>query len=417
MDIKLQSQTCIAVLLFFVPILLHAKDISISVQIQPNQRDRFEQLFYQFFRETGIKVVPKFETDLAYKRKVPIWLLEQKNTPDVMFWSASQRLYRYAKEDLILPITNLWNEQNYDQKFPHLKPGVTYDEEVYAVPFAYYHWGIFYRKKLVEEYGGPPQDWKSFISVLNRMKEDGLIPIGLGSKQKWPAAAWFDYINLRTNGLEFHLELLNGKISFQDEKVKSVFNEWKKLVDGQFFNSDHQSLNWDGVLPSFYRNRTGFLLLGNFVASKWPHNEILFRDVYDDIGFMPFPKIDETIPYYENAPTDIFLIPKSSKKPDEAKAFIRFVARADVQSHLNQGLGYLPANVESFIGTEHFVQEGANLFRRAEGLAQFFDRDTVPDFDKLATPLLADFISHGNVDDVMKKLEAARMKVFGQIKQ
>ncbi|MDI9245323.1 ABC transporter substrate-binding protein [Marinobacter sp. CHS3-4] len=401
----------IVFLLCCAPTLLYAEGIRVSLQLQPNQRDRFEQIFDQFYVETGIRVTSVVESDLAYKRKVPVWLIEGKDTPDVMFWSASQRLYGYAGRGLILPITEVWEAQNYDDQFLHVKPGVTLDGDVYAIPFAYYHWGIFYRKTMVERFGGVPDDWESFLNVLARMKEAGITPIGIGSKQNWPAAAWFDYIDLRINGLEFHLNLLNGKVSFHDERVQRVLNEWKKLIDRDFYNQDHKLHNWDGELPLFYRNKIGFLLLGNFVASRWPTGDPLV----EDIGFMPFPKINEDMPYYENAPTDVFMIPKSTPKVEEAKAFLRFIARADVQSSLNEGLGYLPPNKDGRVGDDRFIQEGARLLRRAEGVAQFFDRDTLPAFDKLATPLMAEFITTGDVEEMTKKLEHARIEVFGPL--
>ncbi len=399
----------LVVLFFCASSVLSAEEIRVSLQLQPNQRDTFERIFQQFQVETGIKVVSVVETDLGYKRKVPVWLIEGKDTPDVMFWSASQRLYLYAEKGLILPITELWDEQNYDELFPHFKTGVTLNGEVYAIPFAYYHWGLFFRQSMVEQFGGAPEDWESFISVLTRMKEAGITPIGIGTRQNWPAAAWFDYINLRMNGLDFHLELLNGSVSFHDARVQKVLSEWKRLIDSHFYNEDHENYDWDGVLPFFYRNKMGFMLLGNFVASRWPVRDPLF----EDIGFMPFPTINRGIPYYENAPTDVFMIPKSTTKVAEAKAFLRFMARADVQTTLNKDLGYLPPNREATVGEDRFIRAGAELISRAAGLAQYFDRDTPPAFDELATPLLADYVSTGNIDALTEGLEAARITIFG----
>ncbi|SFR39012.1 multiple sugar transport system substrate-binding protein [Marinobacter gudaonensis] len=396
-------------LFFGAASLLSAQEIRVSLQLQPNQRDKFEEIFQQFQFETGIKVLSVVETDLGYKRKVPVWLIEGKNTPDVMFWSASQRLYLYAEKGLILPITELWNTENYDEQFLHFKPGVTFNGQVYAIPFAYYHWGLFFRKSMIEEFGGAPEDWESFIAILSRMKEAGITPIGIGTRQNWPAAAWFDYINLRMNGLDFHLELLSGNVSFHDGRVQKVLIEWKRLIDNDFFNEGHENYDWDGVLPFFYRKKIGFMLLGNFVASRWPIKDPLFQD----IGFMPFPSINKNIPIYEDAPTDVFMIPKSTTKVDEAKAFLRFIARADVPTMLNKDLGYLPPNKESTVGKDRFVREGAELINGAAGLAQYFDRDTSPAFDHLATPLLADYLSTGNIEAVTEGLEAARIMIFG----
>ncbi len=404
---------CVFIFLCCNPTLLFAEEIRVSVQLQPNQRGKFERIFHQFYKETGIEVKSVVETDLGYKQKLPVWLLEGKDTPDVMYWCSSQRLYYYADKGLILPITKLWEKENFDKYFSHVQRGVTYKGEVYAVPFAYYHWGIFYRKSMIERFGGVPDNWESFLALLNRMKQAGISPIGLGSKEHWPAVAWFDYINLRINGLEFHLALLSGEISFYDQRVQKVLFEWKKLIDGQFYNKSNDLLTWDGVLPLFYRNEIGFLLLGNFVSSKWPADE----SIVQDIGFMPFPKIDEQIPRYENAPTDVFFIPKNTQKVEAAKAFIRFIARADVQSNLNNELGYIPPNKESTVGKDRFIQAGQRMLSQADGIAQYFDRDTPPEFDKLATPLLSEFINTGNIKELTEKLENARLQVFDSIQR
>ncbi|WP_100657759.1 ABC transporter substrate-binding protein [Alteromonas flava] len=408
-SIKVISYLLISI--YLVPSSIYADELRVSIQLQPKQRDKFELFLHRFFLETGIKVKSMVDSDMGYKLKVPVWLEEGKDTPDVMFWSASQRLYRYAEMGLLMPITDLWDEEQYDEQFKLMKHGVSYQGEVYAVPFAHYHWGLYYRKSMVKNFGGLPEDWESFLALLARMKEAGITPLGIGTKQNWPAAAWFDYIDLRTNGLQFHLDLLGGKISFHHPRVQSVLSDWKRLIDNKYYNRDHMSHRWDGLLPLFYRNQIGFLLLGSFVASRWPDNQ----ELYDDIGFLPFPKMQDDFPYFENAPTDIFVIPKNTKQEKEAKAFIKFIARPDVQTALNHDLGYLPPNSKSTVGNDRFVQAGSQMFQRAEGLAQFFDRDAPPDFEKLATPLLADFITTGDIQSLTIELEKARLEVFGPL--
>jgi multiple sugar transport system substrate-binding protein len=44
-----------------------------------------------------------------------------------------------------------------------------------------------------------------------QMRKDGLVPIAMADKDGWPAQGTFDIINLRLNGYDFHMELLNGK--------------------------------------------------------------------------------------------------------------------------------------------------------------------------------------------------------------
>ena len=205
------------------------------------------------------------------------------------------------------------------------------------------------------------------------------------------------------------MDLLKGKISFYDKKVQKVLIEWKKLIDGEFYNDDNSAYTWEGVLPRFYRNKIAFLLVGNFVNSRWPDSPSLMQD----IAFMPFPRIAKNIPYYENAPTDVFFIPRQTKKLKEAKTFLRYIARADVQSSLNERLGYVPPNNEAKIGQNRFIMAGQKILKGAEGLGQYFDRDTTPEFDKIATPLMAGiFLNTGDIKEITRKLEDARKKVF-----
>ena len=382
---------------------LYAKEIAVGILLTPKQRPPYEAIFKEFTAETGISVRPILRNDTEYKEDIPSWL--RRGTVDVLYWQASQRLFEYSKNNLIHSITHLWNEQNFDTNFSHVKDGVTYKGDIYALPMSYYHWGIFYKKSLLKRYDSVPTSWQEFIKICYRMQVDGITPFGLGSKDNWPAAAWFDYLNLRINGLKFHRLLLSGKVSFHDARVQAVLIEWKGLVDNGFFNTNHSSLYWDQVLPVFYREKIGFILIGNFVFSKWS------SAIIDDIGFMPFPKI-KPIPQYEEAPMDVFMISKNTQQIEEAEEFIKFMARSDIQAKHNKALGYLPPNKSATVSHHPLIQVGSKLLNQAAGLSYYFDRDTSPAFDKLATPILAEFITSGDLIDTTSRLEQARLQAF-----
>ena len=382
-------------------------EIKVAILLTPKQRSPYAEIFRQFSKETGIKVTTVARTDAEYKAYLPLWLLEGKQTPDIIYWQASKRLFFYAEKGVLQPITELWNENHFDENFSHVKNAVTYQDEIYALPFSYYHWGLFYRKGLIEKYGGVAQTWEDFIAQCAAMKKDGIIPIGIGTKNSWPAAAWFDYINLRINGLPFHQQLLDGAISFYDPRLQNVLFEWKKLIDKGFFNKDNNALAWDGVLPKFYRDRIAFTLIGNFAVSKFPKRKIA------EIGFMPFPKI-KAIPLYEEAPMDVFMIARNTKNLKAAELFIKFMARADIQSQHNKQLGYLSVNKSATVGQDPFTQAGVSLLKQADGMTQYFDRDTLPAFAEKAVPLFAEFINTGNLQEITEKLEQARQEVFLQ---
>lgn len=387
---------------------VQAGELRVGVMLAPKQRSPFEATFTRFTQETGIAVRSINLPNAEYKSALPIWLLEGKNPPDVVFWNASQRLFHYAEKGAVTPITDLWNDEQLDQNFSHVKSAVTWKNEVYGLPVSYYHWGIYYRKSLLEQYGGVPTSWNAFLAQCEKLKTAGITPIGLGAMNHWPAAAWFDYLNLRINGLPFHQQLLTGKISFHDRRVQKVLVEWKKLIEPNFFNTNSATLDWQEVLPFFYRKQMAFMLIGNFVSTAFP------PEMVADIGFMPFPSLSKQVASFEEAPLDVLIIPKQAKNQTDAQTLLKFMARADVQSQLNESLGFLPPNKSGTVGQDAFIQAGANLLRNAKGVAQYFDRDTLPAFEAKAVPRLAAFVRHGNIQELTDQLEQARIEVFGK---
>ena len=107
------------------------------------------------------------------------------------------------------------------------------------------------------------------------------------------------------------------------------------------------------------------------------------------------------------------MVPRRAQHPAHALKFIQFMARADIQSRLNESLGFLPPNKSSSVGNDALIRSGADLLRNAKGVAQYFDRDTVPAFEAKAVPLLAAFVRNGNAKELSDKLEQARQEVFG----
>ena len=55
------------------------------------------------------------------------------------------------------------------------------------------------------------------------MQAKGIIPFAFGNDGRWPAMGTFDQINFRMNGYQFHVDLMAGKESWTDDRVKAVF--------------------------------------------------------------------------------------------------------------------------------------------------------------------------------------------------
>jgi multiple sugar transport system substrate-binding protein len=109
---------------------------------------------------------------------------------------------------------------------------MTIDGKKWGVPYTYYNWGVYYRKDIFENLGiDVPKTWDDFKAAGATLNANGVTPITIGSKYLWTAGGVFDYLNLRTNGYDFHMALTKGEVAWTDDRVKATFSNWKELVD------------------------------------------------------------------------------------------------------------------------------------------------------------------------------------------
>lgn len=271
------------------------------------------------------------------------------------------------------------------------------------MPMSYYQWGIYYRKSIFEKLNlSEPKTWEEFLHVCSVLKQQNIVPITIGTKYNWPAAAWFDYLDLRLNGLDYHLRLLKGEIAFTDSGVKHVFQEWKNLLDKGYFVRQHNNWKWSEAMPFMYHKLAGMTLIGNFFAGQLP--EIL----KDDFGFFQFPKMSNEQPMFEEAPLDLFMIPKYSNNKKAANKFLLYLSDKNLLANYNETLGMISPNINSQASNDYFIQKGTNTLNSASGLSQFFDRDTNAGMANASTQIFADFIDNHNINTAINDLENAR---------
>lgn len=415
LPVKLSLTVCLSVLLNTIGPVATAQAQPTHFKIAYSgfggtQRNAFISLGYEFEQQhpdVYIKYITR--DDEAFKRNLSHWLYSEDYL-DAVVWNAGERLYKYVRQNQVSSITDIWEKEGLDRDFsPAMKELVTLEGEVYAIPIAYYQWGFYYKKSTFKSMGlKPAANWDEFLELMDALKKKGLSPITIGSGSTWPIAAWFEYFNLRINGMDFHRRFAAGKVSADSEEIRSVLQHWKILIDKGYFIEHHRMLNWQEALPDIYRNRVGITLLGNFVESVIP------QAVVDDIGFFPFPKIKPDIADYQLAPTDVIFIPKTSRKQALAKEFIAFVAEAKNQAAFNSLFQQLPPNINARGSQSELSLAGRAMLENADGLTQYFDRDAEQIFAREMMDIWIDFLEHADIDRAVRAMDQARTHLLSR---
>ena len=335
------------------------------------------------------------------------------NPPDVVNWYAATRMTPYVDAGLFMDISDLWAEPEFEA-LSSTKGAMTLNGAQWGVPYTYYQWGVYYRKDIFAELGlSEPATWEEELANCQAILDSGRKCYTIGSKFLWTAGGWFDYINSRTNGYEFHIQLANGEVEWTDDRVRQTFANWRQLIDMGAFIDDHQSYSWQEALPFMVDGEAAAYLMGNFSVAAFREGGL----TDDQLDFYQFPTINADVAPAEDAPTDTFHIASGAQNVDAAKEFLRFVTSADVQSEINAGdaLGQLPVNANATVSDDKFIQEGFEMLSNnaSGGIMQFFDRDFPAEMASVGMEGLQEFmVFPDNLDDILARLEDARQRIY-----
>lgn len=390
-------------------LILSLPALSLTIASNPvngEQRVAIQNLIQKFQNDhPNIPIKLRASEHESYKENIEYYL--QRGSSDVFFWFGGNRLRQFVTKGLVLNIDPLWQQKELSKSFTKAAgTAITHNGKAWGLPLYYYQWGIYYRQSFFNEAKlSPPRTWQELEALASKLLARNIAPFTLASKDKWPVAGWFDYLNLRSNGMDFHIQLLSGNASFLDDRVSAVFNLWQKMLDRGYFIDTHDDNDWKSAIPYLYHKKAAMMLMGNFFLSAVP------EALRDDFSFIPFPQINPEIPSYEEAPVDILIISANTKNPEDAIQFLEFMATAKSQENLAQPMNMIPTNINSQVGTDKNIIAGADLLKAAHGVTQFFDRDTNDLFAVPAMSILADFVSGDlSAAEAQKDLELLRLK-------
>lgn len=367
--------------------------------------------------EALIKNYTKYPTTLntvaieQFRAQLPTYLTSA-NPPDVITWYAGSVARDYASKGLLLDLSDMWTGDGACAKFSPALKSLSSDEsgKQIFIPTNYYWWSLFYRKSAFEEWGvTAPTSWDDFMGLLDTLKGKGIDPLtnGTGSTP-WMASGWFDYLDLRVNGAQFHRELLAGKHSFDSAEVRKVMDTYATLLP--YFDPKNRSYSWQEGATPLINKKAGMYLIGAFVTQAFP------ADAVDDVDFFSVPAIDPAIPSAEEAPTDGYFASAKSKNVTGAKDLLGYLAGPQQQQAFIEAAGSANLPTSPDVDPSNFsplVQKGIKLLQDTKEITQFFNRDSSDALQTTADAALTKFLDKpDDVSSILKDWQTAAQQVW-----
>ena len=372
---------------------------------------------HKLWKETIIPTFEKENPDIkvemtiydheAYKTQIRNFLPAEP--PDVVNWFSGNRMKFFVNQGLFEDVSDVWDQNNLHNELAAARSTMTVDGKQWGVPTTYYQWGFYYRKDIFAKYGlGEPRSMADLMNIFETLKKNGVTPIAIGTKYLWTAAGWFDFLNLRINGYDFHMALMDGEVSYEDQRLDRVFDVWGEIAKSGYYIDNHASYSWQDGMAPMINGDAAMYLLGNFIIP-----DLMRAGLEGKIGYFQFPVIDGSVRTYEEAPTDSMHIPARAKNKKDARRFLAFLGRADIQKIIADASGMLSTNNQSPPPTDEFLKIGFKVLSESAGLAQFYDRDTPPEMAKEGMKGFQEFmVKPDREKQIRQRIERARKRIF-----
>jgi multiple sugar transport system substrate-binding protein/raffinose/stachyose/melibiose transport system substrate-binding protein len=375
------------------------------------------EILDQFQKESGITVKDSPIGHEDFKAGILV-RAAGGNLPDVFSYWAGARTQFVVDSGNLHPIDEMWKAADFDNIITKaIADGATmYDGKRYLVPFGYHYEGLFYNKHVMEKAGitEMPKTWDEFKAMCDKLKAAGITPIALGSKNRWPAQLWFDYLMLRTAGPDYRAALMSGAASYTDPQVVKVMELWKELVDAGDFTPNANADDWTDAADKVARGEAAMTLMGTWITGYWNLAKLTPGTDYE---LFEFPTLDAGVPKMALVPADGLVIAANAKNIAGAEKLIEFMAgNPEAQAKWASVQGALSANVKvDPKGYNVVMQHALDVVQHAEGTASNYDLATPPPVAEVGLSMFAEFMDKpADYKALLEKTQAGAADAFKQ---
>jgi raffinose/stachyose/melibiose transport system substrate-binding protein len=251
------------------------------------------------------------------------------NPPDVWHTWGGGVLAEYVNAGGVLDITDELAKDGWGARFaPAVLDLMKVGDRHYGVPvsasgvFFWYNTELFAQHELT-----PPASWDELMTVIGTLKEQGLVPITLGNKTKWPGAFYLNYLVERIAGEDYLARVIAGEASFEDPAFVEVGRRLQELVEAGAFQPGFNGVDWDtgGSRQLLYAGKAAMELMGNWLPPIAAGESPGFEAKLD---FFPVPPL----PDGAGDPTSIvggaglgYAASQKSQAPAAAVELLRFI--------------------------------------------------------------------------------------------
>ncbi len=269
--------------------------------------------------------------------------------PDTFQSLAGGELKTYVDGGYLSNVDDIWAAQNLDLKYrPILSKMVTFNGHKMAIPVSIHraNW-LFYNVPIFKQFGlDPPRDVDELIADAKILAAHDIIPIGLGTRDKWTAVFLFDAVLLSVAGPDVYEQFYTGLLDPRTDPhsfIRTAFQKFAQLIP--YLYPDHGSNTWSDMPTLLGSGKVAMMVLGDFAAPLLTDAGYREGTDWEAVGF-------------PQKPTEVFLMvidtftrPKGVLHPDATTDWLLNLVSAKTQADFTILKGSIAANQDVPVST------------------------------------------------------------------
>lgn len=213
----------------------------------------------------------------------------------------------------------------------------------YVIPFVATSQWMWYSKKIFQKYGWSegPRTWGDMLKKAQILKQDKLIGVALGDKERYPAGNWICLLAQRVAGDATFAGVFGRRpgYSFTHPDMVKTMQLLEELVEKGYLNEGSVGMSDDTATMLLYQDRAGMMAKGSWmvVQSKDMAPKGFDYDVF------PVPEVEGGKGYVDfiMGAANGFCVGRTAGSESAVK-FLRFFTTKDMQLKMMQEAGVFP---------------------------------------------------------------------------
>lgn len=210
-----------------------------------------------------------------------------------IFWLDASEAPEYSDSGVLMDLSDFLSENSDIQTaLGGMENAFQDDNGQYGLPYQCNVQGIFYNKDLFDKAGieYPTNDttYEEFIEMIKKLKESGVTPLSIGSKNSAYAMWEFNETLARYGWAENIDSILSGEKKFNNEDLNACFEKLKGIADAGAFPENMATIEYFDAKQLFNEGKAAMFGTGQWDCAEFDEN------IGEKIGFWWGPKFTDT---------------------------------------------------------------------------------------------------------------------------